>query len=411
MRNSTNGRLRVWDRAQDAFSGDDLVYNFDTIDKLIGGPGGNSGTTGNAFVGVPSTWIGPGDSIPVQYSSNHFPGNKNGGQEIQTGSRTLYSVVSGLNYNDVPLGTVVQWWRPNSNVTLPDGWEPCDGRTIVDHSYIDIGISNSITLPDLRNKFVIGADAGVPGINAVAGYGLEDNAPPALNANNDWTGTKKTAGAASAAGIGYDSGLEVGTRTGSNTLVPLAHVHDAGTLSIKDHKHNITIKHTTDTHVHPIKDHFHTHNHVHLIPGHVHPVNITASAETAQARWWNDFYVRVGPETFQAGHPFVARYSHVHPVSVGVNGQTGDKAALDTGPSNPPVTSDAKISTDPKAIVVDYAGFTGVIDSGVTTNSTNDSRRVENSTGQNDIVLSVNPFPQYVGLLYIIKVKVSKNII
>jgi hypothetical protein len=60
-----------------------------------------------------------------------------------------------------PIGQVIKWWRPTDAIALPGGWEIADGRVIgnADH---DFPIASAITLPDLRNKFVLGADVNKP---------------------------------------------------------------------------------------------------------------------------------------------------------------------------------------------------------------------------------------------------------
>lgn len=56
----------------------------------------------------------------------------------------------------VPLKTVIAWYGDlTTGTTPPEGWEICDGRTL-NTSQQDI-VGSSWTLPDLRNKFIIGA--------------------------------------------------------------------------------------------------------------------------------------------------------------------------------------------------------------------------------------------------------------
>ena len=64
----------------------------------------------------------------------------------------------------VPLGTVIEWWRPSSSFDAgggagnpPPGWEICDGRSIAEANH-DFGAIGAVALPDLRNAFVLGAD-------------------------------------------------------------------------------------------------------------------------------------------------------------------------------------------------------------------------------------------------------------
>jgi hypothetical protein len=336
MRNSKNGRLRVWDRAVDSFNSDDLVYNFDTIDWLFGGKSGTTGATGDTFSGNASTWLGRGDS----FATNIYPGTKNSGFEDQTsGARTLYSVVSGLNYNDVPLGTVIQWWRPTASTdagsgagAIPDGWVPCDGRTLTaeQHSYGAL----SIVVPDLRNKFVLGADATVAGINAVTAYRHEDGAVSASNMNNDWTGSKKADGTTGAPGLGYDSGLEnvsVNSKTGSNLLRDLNHNHASGSdtssgLKIRDHVHESDHAHSLNSHSHTIPRHAHRMDHEHFIPNHIHYFNLTSDFDSGPNKSPGSDTVRVA--TVSSGGALVPRDNHVHNIHLSKDNGTGGRDFL-----------------------------------------------------------------------------------
>jgi hypothetical protein len=58
------------------------------------------------------------------------------------------------------IGQVIDWWRPDLSVPVPTGWEICDGRQIPAGQHDFPGLANAaINLPDLRNRFIIGADA------------------------------------------------------------------------------------------------------------------------------------------------------------------------------------------------------------------------------------------------------------
>jgi len=478
MRNSKKGRLKVWDRAQDSFIGDDLVFNFDTIDAIIGGPNGYAGSSGNSYTGSASTWLGNNDVIATS-ASTKYPGTTNGGYQNQVGKRSLYSVVSGLNYNDVPLGTIIQWWRPTRDIGIPDGWQPCDGSTIAqaNHSF---PLPGPITVPDLRNKMVIGADATVPGIKAFNGYALDANAQPALNQNNLWTsGAPKAAGQAFAPGIGYDSGLESpNSLTGSNVEKPINHYHDGGLLHIQNHYHDIQHTHTVKSHTHSIQSHTHVHSHVHLTPNHVHNFNQSSDITTRPAPWGQEYFTRVKPSS-QAGDPFVANTTHVHGADLKGAGKTGDRdpigwssehglypngGASDPWPyagNNPAgltfpgsytysnvtskptlaqatsttfvghnlneTTDVGRITGTPYELIItgpsgDQSTNTLKDNSGRMSGQVNgdiieqngvkiaDQMKVTGLTG-NSGQAPINTRPQYVGLLYLIKVKVSTNVI
>jgi len=60
----------------------------------------------------------------------------------------------------VPIGTIVDWYRPTTATPLPVGWRICDGTAVVTSPW------NGARVPDLRNQFVRGLSAtnasGVP---------------------------------------------------------------------------------------------------------------------------------------------------------------------------------------------------------------------------------------------------------
>lgn len=71
----------------------------------------------------------------------------------------------------VPVGTVIAWFRPSALTGLPSGWLVADGSTVLDANH-DFAEATSITLPDLRNKFILGA--------ATSGTGTGTGTPPAI---------------------------------------------------------------------------------------------------------------------------------------------------------------------------------------------------------------------------------------
>lgn len=66
-----------------------------------------------------------------------------------------------------PLKSVIAWYATAQNETPPgNGWEVCDGRTL-DATQQEINPGGTYVLPDLRNRFLLGADRtlapGTPG--------------------------------------------------------------------------------------------------------------------------------------------------------------------------------------------------------------------------------------------------------
>jgi hypothetical protein len=89
----------------------------------------------------------------------------------------------------VPLGGVIEWWRPATTVSPPLGFEIADGHQVNVHEFP--GISGPVNMPDLRGLFIVGAtltgktdgdgaaqaagSAGAPGIRGTGGSNLARN--------------------------------------------------------------------------------------------------------------------------------------------------------------------------------------------------------------------------------------------
>lgn len=90
----------------------------------------------------------------------------------------------------VPIGGVIEWWRPNSTVAPPSGFEIALGQSVPADEHEFPGVAGGINLPNLLNVFTIGADAdknngvtsgliddasGAPGIGGVGGSNTGKN--------------------------------------------------------------------------------------------------------------------------------------------------------------------------------------------------------------------------------------------
>lgn len=97
--------------------------------------------------------------------------------------------VQHLGVDVLPLGTVLDWWRPSAAIPLPTGWVEARGQSLAptDHDFPGGG---TITLPDCRNTVKLGADsavadhqvatpvngaAGAPGVGAQGGSNVPRN--------------------------------------------------------------------------------------------------------------------------------------------------------------------------------------------------------------------------------------------
>jgi microcystin-dependent protein len=122
----------------------------------------------------------------------------------------------------LPIGAVIAWWRPNSGVGLPAGCVQCDGATYSSAQH-DFGTGASITVPDLRNRFILGASSTNTDGQAGNGSDLASGAP----------GIRGTGGSNShtltVAQIGSHShSINIGGSGSGSTDVQGAHSHTHG---------------------------------------------------------------------------------------------------------------------------------------------------------------------------------------
>lgn len=449
MRKSLKGRFFVWDLGTDSYNHIELAKNWDDLDGVIGGPDGSTGTSSpNSYPqNVQTTWVGTNSQPYGYYNTERFPGGGYGYEQQITG-KSLYNVIAGLNYNDVPLGTVVSWWTPfgvydsNGNLApggigtfLPDGWAICDGSSLTadQHSFGNF----VITLPDLRNKTVLGATQLKQGIEATGGnYDLVSG-----------TYARPNDGAASAPGVGYDSGAETAlgvAKTGTNVVRDISHSHSGTSLTIPNHTHDISAHtHGMPEHWHTVDAHSHDISHQHMMPNHIHkasPGIIDMQPPTPQ---W-DKRVKAGTDFY------VSQKDHVHRV-VGSEGQTGTRLPHsipflgdqnlwpyygslpgERFPGSLAGISYASLTSMPMNLGSGNASYFVSRNSGTSAPSTskvslstqnavsNDGTQARTGADISNNAISgnvatwtqeINPRTDYVGLLYIMKVKVSTNII
>ena len=137
------GKFRVWDQGGDPYQHPDLQVNWDTLDAIIGGPGGGG------------VWPPSGQSI--------------------------YSLLTAIQVATAPLGSYMMWHRFDATIPLPTtisgaGWVECNGQTILaaNHNLVDgNGVHlGDVTVPDFRNAFPLGADSTLNlGVASSSGQG------------------------------------------------------------------------------------------------------------------------------------------------------------------------------------------------------------------------------------------------
>lgn len=147
------------------------------------GPSPNAGATAgtNPFNTGPTGgiefWADPGEYLvvlhdthtsPVRISDrtigwNAVPGAAGGiptSRIAADGGLSLNHQGADIQRQQAQLGQVIEWWRPASDIPVPTGWEICDGHTLTaaNHDFGGSAAGITITLPNLIDKFVLGAD-------------------------------------------------------------------------------------------------------------------------------------------------------------------------------------------------------------------------------------------------------------
>lgn len=189
-----NMGLSSWDLGTDPYDHAQLSNNFKTIDDhdhtpgpphrgkqipsagILDGAVTTAKIAGNAV--IPTSHI-PVDSIP----QSRLADNSVGPGELQDGAVDTAAIANGavtidkLDGTVVPLGTVVLWYRADSAVLPPSGWEVMDGRAwsgIVNKLGAGGVQWNTGNIPNMANKFPLGA--------ALAGTDGTPANPPAIGA-------------------------------------------------------------------------------------------------------------------------------------------------------------------------------------------------------------------------------------
>jgi hypothetical protein len=137
---------------------------------------------------------------------------------------TLKMLADEVSRQQVPIGCVIEWWRPSgSAVPYPDGFELADAHVVNQHDFP--GVSGAITTPNLQNVFILGATVGKA--DGAAG-GSADNA------------------VASGPGINGKGGSNIAKNLAHGHAVPgVDHAHAAGSLYTGNHTHNVSASGTT----------------------------------------------------------------------------------------------------------------------------------------------------------------------
>jgi hypothetical protein len=244
-----------------------LAQVFQTRTGASQGPSPNAGASGgpNPFTtgatGAVETWLEAGlydirikdiTGAPPRISTRWFqwqsapavPGGLPTSFLADDGGITLAKIAADILRQMTVIGEVIDWFRPANTVPVPSGFVVCDGQSVAASAH-DFGTGASFNTPDLRNKFVLGANI----------------------ANADGAGATVGEAAANAPGI---------RGVGGTNFKDLSHYH-----LTNDHTHTVL------PHTHPIP-----HTHQFTPPNHDH--NVAGTGEIKQ------FHVGTGSGTFYA---------------------------------------------------------------------------------------------------------------
>lgn len=190
-------RFHVWPAGSDSYDHVQNAANWDMADSLIGIP--------SAGTWPPTTGIDGG----------------------------IYREVKLLVNERQPIGAIVPWFRPSATIAIPTLWAVCDGSTLTSGQHAFPGIAGSVTLPDLRNKFILGADPNLAiGAGAVAVTDININtaagAPGAQGAGGSNTIVQTTAQMPSHSHTFVGNALAAHAHTATFSGQPLGtHIHNA----------------------------------------------------------------------------------------------------------------------------------------------------------------------------------------
>lgn len=171
----------------------------------------------------------------------------------------------------VPLKTVLMYHADLQGESIPESYEVCDGRLLTSGQQ-DINAGSTYQLPDLRNRFILGADltkaagnAGTSGTNPTDAPGPKGNG--GVNAKQLVTAELPAhSHTASTASNGAH------THSGSTAASNGAHVHTASAASNGSHSHTGSSVTSAGAHTHTGSTMTSSGNHVHGVadPGHLH---------------------------------------------------------------------------------------------------------------------------------------------
>lgn len=186
--NTTFMGLTAWDLDSDPYNHSQLSANFDAIDahdhtstkgKQI--PAGGLATDSITTSKILDANVTTGKLADNSVTTAKLAANSVTSAKIADGTIVGADLADGtittakLDASIFPIGHIFAWYRVDPSVAIPSGCEVCDGRawnTITNKMGPGLTQWNTGNIPDLRNRFLLGA--------ATTGTGSGTGTPPAI---------------------------------------------------------------------------------------------------------------------------------------------------------------------------------------------------------------------------------------
>ena len=225
----------------------------------------------------------------------------------------------------VPIGTIVLWY--STLAYIPNGWALCDGSTVARSDG-----AGSITLPDLRGLFVMGASINVQ-VGTSAGANEKSTSSGGLHSHGDATGTSGNHSHNATTNVVASHTHTASTSTGgghthsASTASAGSHNHAGATGLGGAHNHGGATGFTTLT-LAQLPSHHHKVVHDDSVAGPGDPTSTTAVAQKAEIGNNRDYnlqrasagtYANVGRSSLEGGneghnHFISTQAAHTHPI-------------------------------------------------------------------------------------------------
>ena len=140
---------------------DDGSYDmtFSIYDSLTGGPSlWRETQTVTVVMGLYNLVMGTKNPIQLPFDKPYYLGIAVAGDHEMVPRQLLTSAPYAFRArtaDTMPIGTVIDWWRPDNSWPVPEGFQVCDGSQVNDPD----SPLNGRNLPDLTNRFILGVSS------------------------------------------------------------------------------------------------------------------------------------------------------------------------------------------------------------------------------------------------------------